>query len=301
MKKNHDLNFTKFLQETQKNGLKIGADKIQYKLSTVNFYGTILTSEGYTLQNEKIEAIQNMQIPQNVKQLQSFLGLVNYLSRYSAKLADLRSPLQELLKDKTVFPWNPEHTETFNAIKNELSRPPILAYFDVKAPYTVLQTDASNTGSRSFVLLQGKNLHDLKPIMYGSRSLKGPENSYVAIEKEALAVAWSMERLHHFLHGKRFMLQTDHKPLETILIKSVNEASPRLQRLIVRTLAYSFDVQYIQGKKNVLADCTSRCMTSGDTGNNMVDLPKLNVHQTKDEIRATPTKLNETRIPVICC
>ena len=84
----------------------------------------------------------------------------------------------------------------------------------------VLQTDASIKGLGACLLQDGH------PIYFVSKSLQDAECGYVAIELEALAVAWAMEKFHHFLYASHFTLESDQKPLETILAKSLTEATP---------------------------------------------------------------------------
>ena len=59
-----------------------------------------------------------------------------------------------------------------------------------------------------------------------------------------------MEKFHHFLYGTKFVLETDQKPLETILAKSLNAATPRLQRILIKTFAYDFTIKYLLGEHN---------------------------------------------------
>ena len=77
------------------------------------------------------------------------------------------------------------------------------------------------------------------------------------IELESLTVAGAMEKFHHFLYTRHFLLETDQKPLEAILSKCLNQATPRLQRILIRTFAYHFTVKYIPGSTNHSADCLS--------------------------------------------
>ena len=91
-----------------------------------------------------------------------------------------------------------------------------------------------------------------------SKSLTDVEKGYVAIELEALAVSWACEKFHHFLYGSHFTLQTDQKPLESILARSLNEATPRLQRLLIKASAYDFSVECIPGPTNQIAHCLSQ-------------------------------------------
>ena len=116
----------------------------------------------------------------------------------------------------------------------------------------MLQTDASCKGLGA-CLLQNK-----KPVYFSSKALTEMQKGYVAIELESLAVTWAMEKFHHFLYGNQFTLETDQKPLEAILSKSLNQATPQLQRILIRTFQYNFKIRYIPGPTNQIADCLSR-------------------------------------------
>ena len=109
-----------------------------------------------------------------------------------------------------------------NTIKREIVQAPILQYSDPKKE-TVLQTDASIKGLCTCLL------QDWHPVYIASRSLQDAECRYVAIELEPSAVTWVMEKFHQFLYASHFTLETDQKPLETILTKSLTEATPQLQ------------------------------------------------------------------------
>ena len=108
---------------------------------------------------------------------------------------------------------------------------------------------------------------------FASKALTETQCGYVAIEIESLAVAWAMEKFHHFLYASHFILETDQKPLEAILSKSLNQATPRLQRIVIRTFPYMFTVRYIPGMTNQLADCLSHLGDQKDS----IKLPKLHM------------------------
>ena len=80
-------------------------------------------------------------------------------------------------------------------------------------------------------------LQDEKPVYFGSKALTEALQGYIGIELESLAVAWAMEKFHHFLYGNQFILKTDQKPLETILARSLNQGTPRLQRILIKNNA----------------------------------------------------------------
>ena len=95
----------------------------------------------------------------------------------------------------------PEHNQAFDNIKKEIVQAPILRYYDPKKE-TVPQTDASIKGLGACLLQDGH------PVYFASKSLQDTACGYVAIELEALAVAWAMEKFHHFLYASHFTLET---------------------------------------------------------------------------------------------
>ena len=111
----------------------------------------------------------------------------------------------------------------------------------------------------------------------------------MAIESESLAVAWAMEKFHHSLYGNQFILETDKKPLETILARSLNQATPRLQGILIRTMPYNFTGHYLPGLKNQLADCLSRVWGLQDS----IKLPKLSVYQITSQLNARSDSLQQ--------
>ena len=161
----------------------------------------------------------------------------------------------------------------------------ILAYYNPKKP-TVLQTNASCKGLGA-CLLQNQ-----KPVYFSSRALSETQKGYVAIELESLVVAWEMEKFHHFLYGNEFVLKTDQKPLEVILLKSLNQATPRLQRILIRIFPYHFKVRYIPGCTNHVADCLSRLGFQKDS----ISLPKLRINQITSQLKARSDSLHNLGI-----
>ena len=220
--------------------------------------------------------------PCSKKEAQSFIEMNNYLTKFLPRLTKLSEPIRELIKEKVPFNWGPEHQESFAMLKKELVRAPVLAYYNPQKE-TILQTDASTKGLGACLL------QDEKPIYFASKALTEVQRGYVAIEIESLAVAWAVEKFHHFLYGSHFILEMDQKPLEAILSRSLNQATPQLQRILIRTLPYNFTVRYILGPKNLLADCLSRLGNQKDT----IKLPKLHVYQILHQLPARSDSLQE--------
>ena len=95
--KDHDLAFTTLLQTAKKCNVKLNFEKLQYKCTVVNFYGGTYTTDGHKPAQSKITSIVKMQSPSSKKEVQSFIGMINYLSKFSPRLTELAKPIRELV------------------------------------------------------------------------------------------------------------------------------------------------------------------------------------------------------------
>ena len=218
----HDEHFLNFLEVCRKNTLTLNSDKMQFRLPQVSFFGHHWCAKGLSPDPKKIEAVKQMELPQDLETMRSFLGLVNYLNRFSPCLAGLSDLLRQICRKSAEFKLNNSVCVAFSKTKEEISKNVTLPYFNPRSS-TILQTDASKKGLGA-VLLQNS-----KPVMFASRALTGTERNYQNLERECLATIWGMEKFHYFLYGKEFTLETDQKPLVLIYRKHMVETSPRIQ------------------------------------------------------------------------
>ena len=118
----------------------------------------------------------------------------------------------------------------------------------------VIQCDASEGGPGAALLQDGR------PMAYASRALTAAERNYAQIEKELglLAIVFSTERSHQYTYGRSDVVESDHKPLESILAKPLVFTPKRQQRMILRQQRYDLDVRYQKGSELHLADTLSR-------------------------------------------
>ena len=141
--RDHDVVLTILLETARKCNVRFNFDKLQYKKMEVDFFSETYTTSGCKPAQSKISAIREMPAPTCKKQVQSFIGMANYLSKFSVRLSELVKPIRELSKDKVPFNWGPEHQEAFKEMKREIS--PLLEYYNPRKQ-TVLQTDTSIKG-----------------------------------------------------------------------------------------------------------------------------------------------------------
>ena len=141
----HDYRLIQVLNKCREIGLKLNPDKSIFKSIQVLFFGHLVTSTGLKPDPKKIKAITNMPVPQNKTQLQSFVGLCNYLSCYIPHLPDVLSPLRALTAKSIEFKWERLHTESFRKAKQAIANSCTLQYFNSEDPITI-QVDTSSIG-----------------------------------------------------------------------------------------------------------------------------------------------------------
>ena len=128
--KDHDIALTSLLETARRNNVHLNYNKLQYKKMEVSFFTETYMTSGWKPTQTKVSAITSMPEPSCKKQVQSFIGMVSYLSKFSARLSELAEPVRELAKDKTPCNWGPEHQKAFNLIKKEIAGGPIFAYYN---------------------------------------------------------------------------------------------------------------------------------------------------------------------------
>ena len=173
----HDQALTTLLETARRCNVKLNYEKSQYKREEVDFFGETYTTSGCKLDKSNVSVITKMPAPTIKKHVQSFIGMINYLSKFSARLSEIVEPIRELAKDKVPFNWSPEHQSAFIQMKTEIASALILAYYNPKKR-TVLQTDAS------IKCLGACLLQDEKPVYFASKALTVAQKGYVAIELE---------------------------------------------------------------------------------------------------------------------
>ena len=167
----HDKNFLAFMEKCLSNNLTLNLEKIQFKQSQVSFYGHCWSKHGISPDLKKIQALNHMEFPLDKETMRSFLGMINYLNRYSALSAHLTAPLSALTYQATDYKPGKAYFENFNRLKVEISNMRALPYFDGNAE-TTLQMDASKKGFRACLIQKGK------VICYASRALTKTEQNY---------------------------------------------------------------------------------------------------------------------------
>ena len=235
----------------------LNAAKCELSKTSVKFLGHCIDKDGVRVDPSKTAAICRMEPPCSLADLRRFMGMVNQMGKFSPNIAEIGKPLRELLSSKRAWLWGPEQERAFKELKQELTRPTVLALYDPTAMSKV-SADASSFGLGA-VFLQKNRKDEWRPVAFASRSLSETERRYAQIEKEALAVTWSCEKFSDYILGSKFEIETDHKPLLPLLSsKHLNDLPPRILRFRLRMAKFDYNISHMPGKLLFTTDALSR-------------------------------------------
>ncbi len=261
--------FREHLEMLEKTFIVVRNAKLQFKLekcsfaeNKVKFCGFIVDKVGTTPNPEAQEAIRKMAQPENVTEVQSFLGCVNYFRHYMKDFASVAQPMYALTMKGVKFLWNDDCEAAFQELKKRLVEAPALAYPDfsnLNENHFRLATDASNKGIGA--VLEQRQEGTFRPINFASRALRAAEKHYSAIELECLALVWGMNKFRDFLEAAPFDVMTDHRPL-TYMLHQWRNSNKRIQNWLISVSEFPIrSLVHVDGEKNVVADALSRLVS----------------------------------------
>lgn len=158
--------------------------KCTFGVKEIEYLGFILKHNGLAMENNKVQAIKGWEQPQNKKELQSFLGLVNYYRRFIKNCSKISKPLTTLTKD-VPFIWNNDAETAFLCLKEAVTSEPVLKTFNEDYPI-IVTADGSKTAIGA--VLEQDHPEGRFPVAYFSRTLNGAEQNYAAHDLELLTI-----------------------------------------------------------------------------------------------------------------
>lgn len=283
----HDKTLHKVLERAAQIGLKFNKEKCQFRVSSVKYLGHIFSAKGMSSDPEMVKAILDVPEPRNVKQVQSFLGMVNYLGSYIENLSQKTMYLRQLTCKDVLWEWADRHRKEFENLKQEITKTPTLAYFD-SDKQLILSVDSSKDAMGACLM------HGKQPIAFASTTLTTAQINYSQIEKECLALVFGCTRFSQYIYGQKIICHTDHKPLVTIMQKPLDKVPSRLQRMMLNLLKYDFEIVYVPGKEMYVSDLLSRSAVKQDgTMSQLARDLDVQVHMFKTNLSISNKKLSE--------
>ena len=240
--------------------LKLKAKKCLLFATRVKYLGHVISEEGVSTDPEKVRDIVNWHTPKTIKQTRSFLGMVNYYSRFVPKLAEIAHPLHQVTKKNAKFNWTEQCQTAFNKLKEKLASAPIMAY-PTRTEKFILDTDASDLGYGavlSQMQRQSNGEVQEKVIAYASKKFNDRESKYCARRRELLAIVKMVKHFDVYLRGPTFLIRTDHASLKYIKTVQPTSVPAQFFRWIMSLEEYSYQIEIRKGVLHGNADGMSR-------------------------------------------
>ena len=250
---NHLRNARLVFQRIRDCNYTLNALKCSFFQTCVKYLGHVIEKGTVKLDPQRVAAIVEIPVPQDVKSLRRFIGMVQYCSRFLPRLNDKLSPLTNLLRKNVSYKWDEECQAAFDYVKEKLMNPPIL-----QSPSTgdtfVLETDASDSGTGGCLKVISATNGQEFIAGYHSGKFKDQQLNWHIVEKEAFAILENLTKFKHYLIGKRFTLKTDNRVLTYVKTSK----SKKLANWALQMSDFDFDIIHIPSTDNRISDFFSR-------------------------------------------
>ncbi|QRW13242.1 Retrotransposable element Tf2 protein [Ceratobasidium sp. AG-Ba] len=252
----HAEHVKEVLKILRENNLYAKLSKCEFFVKKVIFLGLVITPEGISMEEEKIKAIMEWSAPRKIKEVQAFLGFVNFYRRFIAEFSKIARPLHDLTKKDTKFEWTQECQQAFEEIKKRVSQDPVLIHPNPDKPF-ILETDASGIAIGAILSQRGEDGY-LHPVAYLSKSYNDAQRNYDTANKELLAIVESLKHWRIYLEGTILPVTvfTDHRNLERW--KNAETFNRRHARWHMELASFNFEIHYRPGKMSNKPDALSR-------------------------------------------
>jgi RNase H-like domain found in reverse transcriptase/Reverse transcriptase (RNA-dependent DNA polymerase)/Integrase zinc binding domain/Chromo (CHRromatin Organisation MOdifier) domain/Retroviral aspartyl protease len=252
----HVQHVRKVLEQLRQKDLPVKLSKCEFHKHSISFLGYIVSTEGLAPDPKKVAAIEEWPEPASVKDVQSFLGLLNYYRKFIGGFSQCAIPLSELTKKDMNFMFDDNCRDAFRSLKDKLTRAPILALFNPEQE-AILETDASDRAIGAALTQKGDD-GKTRPVAFYSRKMTEPELNYDIHDKELLAVVEAFREWRVYLEGTKYPVQvyTDHKNL--LYWTTTKQLNRRQVRWSETLASYDFKINHVRGTENGRADALSR-------------------------------------------
>ena len=258
----HNILVDKVISRLDDEGFALKLSKCDFSLNQLSWLGYDIDSEGYRPKRSKIEAVLALEPPRTLKQLRSFMGILNHLQRFLPNIQVHSDQLRPSLKasNKSKFVWGDCQQTAFSNILQLIANITKMYHYD-QSRNSRVKCDASHSGLGA-ALEQEIEKDVWVPIAFASRFLND-QKKYSTNELELLAIVWSCEHFRTYLLGNHFVILTDHKAIISALKTNRGNKThqSRLTRWADRLLPFDFDILHISGCKLGIVDYLSRFPT----------------------------------------
>jgi hypothetical protein len=252
-------NLDKVLQRCEETSLVLNWEKCHFMVNEGIVLGHKISERGIEVDRAKVEAIEKMPCPRDVKGIRSILGHAGFYRRFIKDFSKISKPLTNLLQKDVPFVFDDDCKEAFETLKRALITAPIVQPPDWNLPFEIM-CDASDYAVGA--VLGQRVDKKLNVIHYASKTLDSAQKNYATTEKEFLAVVFACDKFRSYIVDSKVTIHTDHAAIKYLMEKK--DAKPRLIRWVL--LLQEFDLHIVdrKGAENPVADNLSRLENIAD-------------------------------------
>ncbi|KAK1685672.1 hypothetical protein QYE76_046520 [Lolium multiflorum] len=241
------------VERCEETNLVLNWEKCHFMVNEGIVLGHKISERGIEVDRAKVEAIEKMPYPRDVKGIRSVLGHVGFYRRFIKDFSKISKPLTNLLQKDVPFVFDDDCKEAFETLKKALTTAPIVEPPDWNLPFEIM-CDASDFAVGA--VLGQRVDKKLNVIHYASKTLDASQRNYATTEKELLAVVFACDKFRSYIVDSKVTIHTDHAAIRYLMTKK--DAKPRLIRWVL--LLQEFDLHIVdrKGADNPVADNLSR-------------------------------------------
>lgn len=223
--------------------IKLNPEKCVFGVPASQLLGFLVSEHGIECNPMKIKAIERMEVPTRLLDVQKFTGYLASISRFISRLGEKALPLYQLMKKTTFFKWNDKADEAFLQLKKMLTTPPVLAAPTAKEPMLLYIAATSQVVSIVIVVErkeEGKALPVQRPVYYLSEVFSASKQNYPHYQKMCYGVHFAAKKLKpYFLEHPITVVCT--APLAEII--GIRDASGRVAKWAIDLAPYTIYYQ----------------------------------------------------------
>jgi len=262
----HERHLGLVFDKLRKAQLYLEESKLDLYSKRMDCLGHIIDDRGIHADTDKMARVRGWRTPRNKHDVQRFLGLVQYLAHFMPDVSAYTGPLAAIQKNGHPFHWRPIHQQCMDNIKQLACKTPILRPIDPSSDepiWVICDASASGIGA---VYGQGPTWQTCRPAGFMSKKFTSAQHNYRVFEMETIAILEALLKWEDKLLGNKIHIVTDHRALE--FFKTQRRLSSRQMRWMEYLSRFDFDIQYVKGTSNKVADSLSRYYQS-DTGDDI--------------------------------
>eukprot|EP00253_Pinus_taeda_P013835 PITA_13835 len=251
----HLKHLERVLLKCRRFGISLNPTKSIFALTSGKLLGHIISEEGIRIDPNRVSAIQKLDLPRSRKEIQSFLGKVNFVRRFIPNFAEVVKNITKMLKKGADFKWTTEAKESFEKIKKALTQAPVLISPDFTKEFLIFTFASVDTIAG--VLLQKGNQGTEQPISFFSKTLANAELKYNILEKQAYALVKAVKDFRIYVLHSHIVAYMPNTVIKDILTQADPDGKrgkwiAKLLEDIYKKIATCHECQVFEGKRKLM-------------------------------------------------